>query len=371
MPQPWVTVSDEVRAALAGAVPVVALESTLVAHGLPRPANLETAREAEAAVRAAGAVPATVAVWHGVPTVGLTAAQLKELAAADGVMKASRRDLGAAVGLGRLAATTVSATMALAHAAGVRVFATGGIGGAHRAELGMRNSELGIENESRSAFRIPHSAFRITGEPFDISADLTELARTPVLVVCAGAKSILHLPRTLEILETLGVPVLGFRTGEFPAFYVLAVPDRQGGGDSATAPICGANPDREGGGDCNRNPLPHGRGSPDPLPVSARVESPTEAAAVFAAHVRMGGGGAVLAQPCPADVAVPADEFAEWLAIAEVEARAAGVGGAKLTPFLLGRLASISGGRTLAANRALIVNNARLAAEVAVALTGW
>src|SRR5439155_1505501 len=157
------------------------------------PAHDGLGRRPAAGGRAGGAVPATVAVWHGTPTVGLTPAQIEELAQAKGVLKASRRDLGAAVGLGQLAATTVSATMALAHAAGVRVFATGGIGGAHRGE-----------------------------EPFDISADLVELSRTPVLVACAGAKSILHLPRTLEILETLGVPVLGYRTDGFPQFYVRA-----------------------------------------------------------------------------------------------------------------------------------------------------
>jgi pseudouridine-5'-phosphate glycosidase len=296
---PWLNVSDEVAAALEAGRPVVALESTLIAHGLPWPVNLATARETEAEVRDGGAVPATVAVWHGTPTVGLTPDQVEELAKASGVWKASRRDLGAAVGLKRLAATTVSATMALAHAAGIRVFATGGIGGAHRGD-----------------------------EPFDISADLVELSRTPVLVVSAGAKSILHLPRTLEVLETLGVPVLGYRTEGFPAFYV---------GASAGS-------------------------------VSARVETAGEAAAVFAAHVRMGGGGAVLARPCPADVAIPPAEFDAWLAQAEQEA--AGVSGPRVTPHLLARLAELSGGRTLAANRALIAANARLAAEVAVALGG-
>lgn len=296
----WLTVSGEVRAAVAANRAVVALESTLIAHGLPWPANIETARASEAAVRAAGAVPATIAMPHGAPTVGLTDGQLEELARAPDVLKASRRDMGAAVALKRTAATTVSATMALAHAAGARVFATGGIGGAHR-----------------------------DAEPFDISADLTELARTPVLVVCAGAKSILHLPRTLEILETLGVPVWGYRTAAFPAFYLR---------ESA-------------------------------LLVSARFDSAREAAAAFAAHVRMGGKGAVLAQPCPPEVAVPASEFDAWLHEAESAARAAGVTGAKVTPFLLARLAELSGGRTLTANRALIVANARLAAEVAVALT--
>ena len=329
----WLSVSEEVAAALAVGRPVVALESTLIAHGLPWPANLETARESEAAVRAAGAIPATVAVMHGVPTVGLTAAQLEELARAPGVLKASRRDLGAVVGLKRLAATTVSATMALAHAAGVRVFATGGIGGVHRMECGMRNAECGMGEKDMARpgfeFRIPHSAFRIQGE-WDVSADLTELSRTPVLVVCAGAKSILDLPRTLEVLETLGVPVLGYRTETFPEFYVR----------------------REAGG----------------LPVSARVESAEEAAAVFDAHVRLGGAGAVLAQPCPADVAVSADEFDAALAVANGEAERAGVAGPRLTPFLLKRLAELTGGLTLAANRALIVRNATLAAEVAVGL---
>ena len=293
-------VSPEVAAAVAAGRPVVALESTIVCHGLPRPVNLEVARACEAAVRTAGAVPATVAVLNGVPTVGLTEQQLKALAEADGVLKASRRDLGAAVGLKRTAATTVSATMALAHRAGVRVFATGGIGGAHRPPA----------------------------DPWDISADLAELARTPVLVVSAGAKSILDLARTLEVLETLGVPVLGYRTDTFPAFY------ERGGA----------------------------------LPVSARVESPAEAAAVFAAHVALGGGGAVLANPLPDADAIPADELADAMRTAEAEADRAGVSGARLTPFLLARLAELTNARTLRANRTLVVNNARLAAEVAARL---
>jgi pseudouridine-5'-phosphate glycosidase len=296
---PWLKLSAEVAQAITQRRPLVALESTLIAHGLPWPTNLETARQAEAAVRAGGAVPATVAVWEGTPTVGCSDEQLTSLAQSPNVFKASRRDLGAAIGLGRLAATTVSATMVLAHAAQIRVCATGGIGGAHREE-----------------------------EPFDISADLVELARTPVLVVCAGAKSILHLPRTLEILETLGVPVLGYRTDEFPAFYVA-----------------------------------NGEGR-----VSCRVESAAEAAAVFAAHVRLGGRGAILAQPCPADVAVPNHEFKAWLHRAEEHARAAGICGPRLTPFLLAQLADQSGGRTRIANQTLIVANARLAADVAAAL---
>lgn len=297
----WLMVSEEVRAALGADRAVVALESTLIAHGLPWPANLETARDAESAVRVAGAVPATVAVWHGLPTVGLSDVQLEELARTTTAVKASRRDLGAAVARKRLAATTVSATMALAHAAGIRTFATGGIGGAHRGD-----------------------------EAFDISADLIELSRTPVLVVCAGAKSLLHLPRTLELLETLGVPVLGFRTDEFPAFYVRAA-------------------------------------SPS-LPVSARVESAQEAAAAFAAHVQMGGNGALLAQPCPAEVALDPAPFDAALRRALAESQAAGIAGPAVTPYLLKRLAELTEGRSLTANRALIVANARLAAEVAVEL---
>jgi len=295
-----IRISPEVSAALAAGRPVVALESTLIAHGLPRPVNLEVARESEAVVRSAGAVPATVAVWKGVPTVGLSDEQLAELAAMDGVLKASRRDLGAAVGLGKTAATTVSATMALAHAAGVKVFATGGIGGAHRPPA----------------------------PEWDISADLFELARTPVLVVSAGAKSILDLPRTLEVLETYGVPVIGYRTDTFPEFY------SRGGS----------------------------------LPVTVRVESASDAAKVFAAHVALGGGGAVLANPLPVADAVPAEELAGAMRQAETDAERAGVSGAKLTPFLLAKLAELTGGRTLTANRKLIVNNAKLAAEVAAFL---
>lgn len=294
----WLAVADGVRDAVRAGRAVVALESTLIAHGLPWPSNLETARDAENAVRQGGAVPATIAVVDGQPMVGLTDAQIESIAHGGAVLKAGRRDLGPAVAMKRTAATTVSATMALARAAGIRVFATGGIGGAHR------------ESE------------------FDISADLTELGRTPVLVVCSGAKSILDLPRTLEILETNGVPVWGYRTDEFPTFY--------------TAGFAGS--------------------------ASARIDTPAEAAAAFAAHVRMGGGGAVLAQPCPADLAVDAESFNRALAEAEIDATAEGVSGPELTPFLLARLAELTGGKTLAANRALIVNNAKLAAEVAVEL---
>jgi pseudouridine-5'-phosphate glycosidase len=295
----WLAVANEVATALQSGRPVVALESTLISHGLPWPTNLTTARAAEQAVRDAGAVPATIAVWNGVPTVGLTAGQIEELARATNVLKASRRDLATAVAERRTAATTVAGTMYLAHRAGIRVFATGGVGGAHRD----------------------------TGQPFDISADLVELSRTPVLVVCAGAKSILDLPRTLEVLETLGVPVIGYQTDRFPAFYV-----------------------RDSG-----------------LPVSARVESPDEVARWFAAHVRMGGGGAVLTLPVAEAVALSADEVEVAVRQAQAEAQAKGVRGGGLTPFLLARLAALTGGRSLAANQGLIVANAGLAAQVAVA----
>jgi pseudouridylate synthase len=293
----FLDVRPDVAEALASSRPVVALESTLIAHGLPWPLNVETARAAEAAVRDAGATPATVAVWNGRPTVGLNDAELVELARKAGVLKASRRDLATAVAKRLTAATTVSATMFLAHRAGIRLFATGGIGGAHRGETLQ----------------------------WDISADLIELARTPVAVVCAGAKSILDLPRTLEILETLGVPVVGYGTDEFPAFYV-----------------------RSSG-----------------QPVSAHVDGPEEAATLLAAHWEMEGRGAVLAQPVPADVALSAEELETALVRAERQAEEVGVRGKELTPFLLARLAELTGGKSLHANRALIVANARLAALVA------
>ncbi len=296
----WLTCSDEVTQAIRDQRPVVALESTLISHGLPWPANFETATKAEAAVREAGAIPATIAVMNGRPTIGLTVTELEYLAKAEGVLKASRRDLAAAVTLKKTAATTVSATMALAHLAGISVMATGGIGGAHPRHDGLN--------------------------PFDISTDLTELSRTAVLVVCAGAKSILDLPQTLELLETFGVPVLGYRTDEFPAFYVRA--------SSGT--------------------------------VSTRVETAQEAATIFAAHVQMGGRGALLAQPLDEDVAIAPDLFNAAMKQAETEALLKNIKGAKLTPFLLTRLADLTVGKTLAANQSLIVANAKLAAEVAL-----
>jgi pseudouridine-5'-phosphate glycosidase len=293
-------ISPEVSRALQAKAPVVALESTLIAHGLPWPLNLETARQAEETVRAEGATPATIAILQGQITFGLTAAQLEALARSNDVMKASRRDLGVAVAQHRTAATTVAGTTFLAHLVGIRVFATGGIGGVHRD----------------------------SAESSDISADLIELARTPVAVVCAGAKSILDIPRTLEILETHSVPVVGYGTSDFPVFHL-----------------------RSSG-----------------KPVSARVDSPEEAAALLNAHWELNGAGVVIAQPIRDEAAMQPEEFNAALLKAETLANEAGIRGKEVTPFLLARLAELTQGKTLRANQALVVANARLAARIACAL---
>lgn len=296
-----VQLSDHIRAALAAGQPVVALESTVIAHGLPFPHNLELAQAMEHEVRGNGAQPATVGVVAGSPTVGMSADQIAHFAQASGVLKLSRRDIGYAVAMRRDGATTVAATMALAAAAGVSVFATGGIGGVHRG----------------------------AAETWDISGDLTELARTPVLVVCAGAKSILDLPATLEYLETIGVPVVGYGTGVFPAFY-----------------------------------------SPDSgLPVTARVDSAAETAAVWRAHRRYGGaGGMLLVVPPPAEVALPRDQVERAIERALARATASGVRGQQVTPFLLAAVAEETHGESMRTNIALLRQNARVAAQVAAAL---
>jgi pseudouridine-5'-phosphate glycosidase len=281
---------------------VVALESTLIAQGLPWPQNLETARAAEEAVRSAGAVPATIAILQGRVVVGVGDAALEYLARASGIRKASSRDLGPCLATRADAATTVSATMRIAHLSGIRVFATGGIGGVHP---------------------------RTPGAPLDVSADLIELSRTPVAVVCAGAKSILDLPATLEVLETLGVPVLGYRSDRFAAFYVQA----------------------------------------SELPVSARLDTTADLAAACTAHWALSGAGLLVAQPLQPPHDLPREEFDRIWQKADSIARLQGVNGPALTPFLLGRIAEISDGRTLRANHELIVANARLAGELAVALT--
>lgn len=297
---PQIHVPAVIQEAIKANQPVVALESTVIAHGLPYPHNLELARAMEAEVRAQGAIPATVGVLGGVPTVGMDDAAIAHFAQATGVLKLSRRDISHAVALRRDGATTVAATMALAALAGVQVFATGGIGGVHR---GARES-------------------------WDVSGDLTELARTPVLVICAGAKSILDLPATLEYLETSGVPVLGLATDEFPAFY-----------------------SRESG-----------------LPVSARAEDAAEAAAIWQAHRALGGAGALLAVPPPPETALMPGEADAAIERALQRMAAAGVRGQGVTPFLLAAVAEETGGESMRANIALLLQNARVAAQVAVAL---
>lgn len=301
MAHPGLTVGAEVAAALAAGRAVVALESTIITHGLPWPQNLHMAREVAATVRGGGAVPATVALLDGTPVIGLDDAALARLAAGGpAAAKASRRDLGPLIAAGATAGTTVAATMHLAALAGIAVFATGGIGGVHR----------GAEAS------------------FDISADLTELGRTRVAVVCAGAKSILDLGKTLEVLETQGVPVLGYRTGEFPAFFLRA----------------------------SGHALEH------------RCETPEAAARAVAAHWALGGAGVLVANPIPAADAPDDAAIAAGIEAAVAEAAACGIAGKAVTPFLLDRLAALTGGRSIAANLALVRHNAAVAASIAGAL---
>jgi len=298
----WLALADEVEQALAAGRPVVALESSLVAHGLPAPHNLATARAAEQAVRDAGAIPATAALDAGRLVLGADAALLERLAdPAAGAAKAGSRDLGPLLADGRLASTTVSATMRIAHLAGVHVFATGGIGGVHRGAT----------------------------TTFDISSDIDELAATPVAVVCSGAKSILDLPATLELLETRRVPVVGFGTDEMPAFY------------AATSG----------------------------LRLAHRVDDAAAAAQAVGAHLSLpGAGGILVVQPPPPDVALPAEQVREWIDDGLAAAAAADVRGGRVTPFLLAHVAEVSDGRALRANIGLILANARTAGEIAVRL---
>jgi pseudouridine-5'-phosphate glycosidase len=290
----------EIAPEVAAARAVVALESTIVAHGMPYPRNLETARAVEAAVREAGAVPATIAVIGGRLRVGLDAASLERLARGGaGVAKLSRADLAWTLAAGRDGATTVAATMIAAERAGIRVFATGGIGGVHRG----------------------------VAETWDVSADLEELARTPVIVVSAGAKAILDLPKTLEVLETKGVPVVGFGTDEFPAFW-----SRSSG-----------------------------------LRAPLRLDRPEEVARLWAMQRMLGlAAGILVANPIPPAHEIPREEIEPAIAAALKKAR--GAEGKRVTPALLEAVLEATGGRSLEANIALVLNNARLAAEIAVAL---
>ncbi len=294
-------VSPSVQQALDNRQPVVALESTLITHGLPYRLNVETALAMEAAVRAAGAVPATMALLKGEISVGISPEQIEALAQAPpgSVRKCSRRDLPIAIALKQDGATTVAGTMIIAEMVGIRVFATGGIGGVHR------------------------------GQPHDVSADLLEFGRTHVAVVSSGAKSILDLPLTLEVLETQGVPVLGYQTQNLPAFY-------------------SAHTD---------------------LPVDQRVNTPDEAAAIIRASDALGARhGILIAVPVPAEHELSAAVAEDAIAKATQEAEAAGIGGKDITPFVLSRVAELTHGASRTANIALLVNNARVAGEIAVAL---
>lgn len=301
-PAPLLRLADTVASALVERRPVVALESTVIAHGLPRPANVAVARAMEAAVREHGAVPATIALLDGCIVVGLSPDEIDRLGAEDGVLKISRSDIAPALARRATGATTVAGTLACAALAGIRFFATGGIGGVHRG----------------------------ADQSFDISADLDELARSPVVTVCAGAKSILDLPRTLEYLETRSVPIIGFGTDEFPAFY---------------SPSSG-------------------------LRLAHRADTPEEVAAIARTLWRSGlGGGMLVTCPIPIAHALPAPTMERAVAGAIAAAEAAGVRGPALTPFLLAHVAEATGGESVAANRALLLNNAALAARFAVAYT--
>lgn len=298
-----VRIAPEVAEALAAGRPVVALESTILTHGMPYPRNLGMAQAVEAIIRAEGAVPATIAVVDGVLRIGLPADELDALAATTDARKLSRADLAFAIAEGLTGGTTVAATMIGAAAAGIGVFATGGIGGVHK----------GAESS------------------FDESADLTELGRTDVIVVCAGAKAILDIPKTLERLESLGVPVVGYGTDVMPAFW------------SRTSPVAA------------------------PL----RLDSP-EAIARFERTRRAAGmdGGLLVANPIPEAAEIPEQEMAGVIAQAQADADARGVSGKHVTPYLLQRVLELTDGRSLESNIALVEHNARLAARIAVALAG-
>ncbi|MBN1266461.1 MAG: pseudouridine-5'-phosphate glycosidase [Anaerolineales bacterium] len=292
------TIQPEIQLALKSGRPVVALETTVITHGLPVPVNFELANQMEDETRAAGAVPATIAVLNGELKVGLTQNELEFLATAEGIHKAGKRDLGVLCSRNLSAGTTVSATMFIAHHAGIRVFATGGIGGVHRGGSG------------------------------DISADLPELGQTPVAVVCSGAKAILDLPRTMEWLETAGVPVLGWQTDTFPAFFSVS----------------------------------------SNLPVHTRVDNAQEAASILHHHWQMGLKGALVTVPCPDAEAVESNQVEVVLKQAEKEAQKNHITGKAVTPFLLSRLAELTEGQTMKANLALLLQNARTAAQIASAL---
>ncbi|MBT3788471.1 MAG: pseudouridine-5'-phosphate glycosidase [Alphaproteobacteria bacterium] len=300
--KPYLSISAEVADALARNQPVVALESTIVTHGMPWPQNVETARQVETDIRDTGGIPATIVILGGKICVGLDDKTLVDLGQAEDVMKLSRADLAFALAMKRTGSTTVAATMIAAQLAGIEVFATGGIGGVHQ----------GAETT------------------FDVSADLDELAVTPVAVIAAGAKAILDIPKTLEYLETRGVPVVAYQSDEFPAFW-----SRSSG-----------------------------------LPAPLRLDTARDIAATFSTRKALGlSGGMLVANPVPVDAEIPADVMAPMIAQALADAVEAGITAKEVTPFVLGRIFEISDGRSLATNIALVRNNARLATEIAIALT--
>lgn len=294
----YILINEEVRQAIADKKPLVALESTIIAHGLGYPSNIECAQACERTIRENGAVPATIAILGGKICIGIDEKQLEYLATEQGIEKASRRDIGVVIAKGMDAATTVSATMLCADLAGISVFATGGIGGVHR----------GAE----------HS--------FDISADLTELSKTPVAVVCAGAKSVLDIGLTLEYLETFGVPVLGYRTDEFPAFYTRS---------------SGYN-------------------------VDWRMDDVKEIALALKARSDIAKGGMVVANPIPEQYEMDAEKLDQTILAALAKAEQRNVRGKQITPFLLAHIHKATGGESEKANVELILNNCKVAAGIAV-----
>jgi pseudouridine-5'-phosphate glycosidase len=296
---PHFSLHPEIAQALTEGKPIVALESAVITHGLPQPENLKLAQSMERDVRDLKAVPATVALLDGKVHIGLSPAQLERLASEKNTRKISRRDFGIAIARGECGGTTVCGTLIAARAVNIQVFATGGIGGVHRAA------------------------------PFDVSADLPELGRSPLVVVCAGAKAILDLPNTLEYLETAGVPIVGYQTDDFPAFYSLH----------------------------------------SGLKVNQNAQTPAEIAAIARAHWSLGLESAILVgNPPPADQAIPGEEMEKIISQALAEAKAQGIHGAATTPFLLSRVSVISHGASMQTNLALLRNNARLAARIAIEL---
>ena len=296
----YVSIHPEVQAALDAGTPVVALESTIIAHGMPYPDNVTTAKNVEAVIREQGAIPATIAIINGVCKVGLTEAELETIASSTNVAKVSRRDIGLVLSTNSLGATTVAATMYIAALAGIRVFVTGGIGGVHRGAQ----------------------------ESMDISADLEELAQTNVAVICAGAKSILDLPLTLEVLETKGVPVIGYQTDVLPAFYT-----------------------RE-----------------SDIPVPIRLDSASTIASLMSAHWHMGiPSGVLIVNPIPTAFSMPKDQIDSAINQALFNASNDGITGKNVSPYLLAAIKEITGGLSLKANIELVLNNARLGAQIAIA----